>query len=167
MSTRWWFSIDLSVENREGALEKMPFSFASIVAGAVLACSFGWGVHVGCAAYNATPNLEPFEVLVESGFSGQAYGASKVMYLFGPMLFACIAAIILIVVRTEWLDERFGSRGIHERIARIFVAIVFVWLMIMVSSVHASHAMSALAHMGSANQFPESPLIAKMCRIAG
>jgi len=128
--------------------------------------SVGWGVHLGCGAYIATPNVEPFEVLAESKFSGQIYGASKTMYLFGPMLFAWIVALVLIPIRTEWLDRRFGPRGVHDRVARIFGAVVFVWLMIMITASHCSHATSALHGAQLSGQATSIGFTERMCAIA-
>lgn len=148
------------------ALITTRIGIASLLGLALWVFSVAWGVHLGCGAYIATPNVEPFEVLAETRFSGQVYGASKMMYLFGPMLFACIVALVLIPIRTEWLDRRFGPRGVHDRGARIVAAVVLVSLMIAITAIHSAHATSALhgAHFG---QTTSIGFTERICTIAG
>lgn len=100
-------------------------------------CSLGWGAHLGCEAYVATPAVEPFEAAVDPIV---AKNVSKEAYLFSSMLFAVIFGTVWLLVPTRFLDYRSGPRGTNTPFGRVVGAVVFAWMMIFVTAINSSKA---------------------------
>ena len=127
--------------------------------------SLWWGVHTGCVAYHATPDIEPFSYFASPLTSVPNSGDPKIIFLFGPLFVATAFALISLSIPTGWLDARFGERGTNQRVARLFVVGIGTLAMAVVVADHGAEAIAAAHRIGWHGVSAPSTVVDTACAI--
>jgi len=125
-----------------------------------------WGVHMGCDAYYASPDIEPFGAFARPLTTRLHHGDSKVWFLFGPLVVAAAFGLVSVSLSTKWLDRRLGPRGVNERLPRIIAASVLTSFMAIVVAQHADDAVRETQRIGWHGSPARSGPVDTVCRIA-